>query len=37
MNIYVGNLSFGVTDDQLREAFEAFGARIAPIRRPPLR
>jgi len=25
MNIYVGNLSFGVTDDQLREAFEAFG------------
>jgi RNA recognition motif-containing protein len=25
MNIYVGNLSFGVTDDQLRAAFEAHG------------
>jgi RNA recognition motif-containing protein len=26
MNIYVGNLSYGVSDDNLREAFEAFGA-----------
>ena len=26
MNIYVGNLSFEVTDDDLRQAFEAFGA-----------
>lgn len=25
MNIYVGNLSFDTTDDQLREAFAAFG------------
>ena len=25
MNIYVGNLSFDVTDDELKEAFEAFG------------
>ena len=25
MNIYVGNLSFEVTDDELKEAFEAFG------------
>jgi RNA recognition motif-containing protein len=25
MNIYVGNLSFQTTDEQLREAFEAFG------------
>ena len=25
MNIYVGNLSFDVTDDDLREAFAAFG------------
>ena len=25
MNIYVGNLSYGVDDDQLREVFEAFG------------
>jgi RNA recognition motif-containing protein len=25
MNIYVGNLSSEVTDDELREAFEAFG------------
>lgn len=25
MNIYVGNLSYGVNDDQLREVFEAFG------------
>ena len=25
MNIYVGNLSFEVTDEDLREAFEAFG------------
>ena len=25
MNIYVGNLSFDVTDEDLREAFEAFG------------
>ena len=26
MNIYVGNLSFSVTEDELRSAFEAFGA-----------
>jgi RNA recognition motif-containing protein len=26
MNIYVGNLSYDVTDDDLRRAFEAFGA-----------
>ena len=25
MNIYVGNLSFDTTDEQLREAFAAFG------------
>jgi RNA recognition motif-containing protein len=25
MNIYVGNLSYNVTEDDLREAFEAFG------------
>lgn len=25
MNIYVGNLSFNTTEDQLREAFESFG------------
>ncbi len=25
MNIYVGNLSFDATEDQIREAFEAFG------------
>ena len=25
MNIYVGNLSFGVTEDELKEAFGAFG------------
>jgi len=25
MNIYVGNLSRDVTDDELRQAFEAFG------------
>ncbi|MDP3064511.1 MAG: RNA-binding protein, partial [Chloroflexota bacterium] len=25
MNIYVGNLSFDVTEDELRKAFEAFG------------
>ena len=25
MNIYVGNLAYGVTDDELREAFSAFG------------
>lgn len=25
MNIYVGNLSFNTTDDQLRQAFEGFG------------
>ena len=26
MNIYVGNLSYTTTDDDLREAFAAFGA-----------
>jgi RNA recognition motif-containing protein len=26
MNIYVGNLSFAVTEDDLRTAFQAFGA-----------
>jgi len=26
MNIYVGNLSFSVTESDLREAFQAFGA-----------
>ena len=26
MNIYVGNLSFDTTEDQLRQAFEGFGA-----------
>jgi RNA recognition motif-containing protein len=25
MNIYVGNLSYNVTDDDLRKAFEGFG------------
>ena len=25
MNIYVGNLSYNVTDENLRQAFEAFG------------
>lgn len=25
MNIYVGNLSYQATDDDLRQAFEAFG------------
>ena len=25
MNIYIGNLSFDTTEDQLRQAFEAFG------------
>lgn len=25
MNIYVGNLPYGLTDDELREAFTAFG------------
>ncbi|MBT8428340.1 MAG: RNA-binding protein [Gammaproteobacteria bacterium] len=25
MNIYVGNLAYGVTDDELRETFSAFG------------
>ncbi|RLC89647.1 MAG: RNA-binding protein [Chloroflexi bacterium] len=25
MNIYCGNLSYQITDDDLREAFEAFG------------
>jgi RNA recognition motif-containing protein len=25
MNIYVGNLAYGVTDDELRDAFSAFG------------
>lgn len=25
MNIYVGNLSYDVTEDDLRQAFEAFG------------
>jgi RNA recognition motif-containing protein len=25
MNIYVGNLAYGVTDDELRAAFAAFG------------
>ena len=26
MNIYVGNLSFEITDDDLRQAFEEYGA-----------
>ncbi len=26
MNIYIGNLSFETTEDQLRQAFEAFGS-----------
>ena len=25
MNIYIGNMSFETTEDQLRQAFEAFG------------
>lgn len=25
MNLYVGNLAYGVTEDQLRETFAAFG------------
>ena len=25
MNIYIGNLSYSVTEDELRQAFEAFG------------
>ena len=26
MNIYVGNLSYGMSEDELRDAFGAFGA-----------
>lgn len=26
MNIYIGNLSYGVSDDQLKEVFEAYGS-----------
>ncbi len=26
MNIYIGNLSFNTTENQLREAFEAYGS-----------
>jgi RNA recognition motif-containing protein len=26
MNIYVGNLAYGVSEDELRQAFEQFGA-----------
>jgi RNA recognition motif-containing protein len=26
MNLYIGNLSFNATEEQLREAFEGFGA-----------
>jgi cold-inducible RNA-binding protein len=26
MNIYIGNMSFDTTEDQLRQAFEEFGA-----------
>jgi len=26
MNIYVGNLSYGMSEDELREAFSAYGA-----------
>ena len=26
MNLYIGNLSYRVTEDQLREAFEQYGA-----------
>jgi len=26
MNIYIGNMSFDTTEDQLREAFEGYGA-----------
>jgi len=29
MNIYVGNLSFDVTEDNLRQTFEAFGKVIS--------
>jgi RNA recognition motif-containing protein len=29
MNIYVGNLSFGVSEDDLRQAFEAYGEVIS--------
>jgi len=25
MNIYVGNLSYGISDEKLREVFEAYG------------
>ena len=25
MNIYVGNIAFSMTDDELKQAFEAFG------------
>ncbi|MEJ2347063.1 MAG: RNA-binding protein [Gammaproteobacteria bacterium] len=33
MNIYVGNLAYGVTEDELRDAFAAFGqvARVSLI------
>ena len=31
MNIYVGNLSYDVTDQELKEAFEAFGP-VASVR-----
>ena len=26
MNIYVGNLSYGISDEQLQEVFEAYGS-----------
>jgi len=26
MNIYVGNIAYGVSDDELKAAFEAYGA-----------
>ena len=31
MNIYVGNLSFGVTDEDVRQAFDPFG-QISSVR-----
>ena len=32
MNIYVGNLSYEATEEDLQQAFEAFGLREGQIR-----
>jgi RNA recognition motif-containing protein len=31
MNIYVGNLSYGMSEDELRQAFSAFGEAEAAV------